>query len=206
MHVRTARGEEVAPPVKDKAAALEEPKEQVPAEIAPFRLLHIEARTVDVLFRGWATNPFTRRVDVKFVWGPSPRSDVIPVGETYRGYRVYPFETRIVEVREPGQPPVKKNRYFVTLKKEGENPIVLEHGKTAKITERVATLEAGEGEWLVLHRNWRVNLDENFFEVFDGCVIAERGGDKRKFTVTRVGDQTVTLEGKDKRVLRVSSE
>ncbi len=206
IHVRTASGEEVAPPVKDKAAALEEPKEEVPAEIAPFRLLHIEARTVDVLFHGVIRNPFTRTADVRLFWGRDVRSSYVGVGETYHGYKVYPLETRFEEVREPGQPPAKKNRYFVTLKKEGENPIVLEHGKTAKITERVATVEAREGEWLVLHRDWRLNLDENFFEVFDGCVVREREGGKRKFTVSRVGDETVTLEGKDKHVLRVSSE
>jgi hypothetical protein len=206
IHVRTATGEEVAPPVKDKAVALEEPKEEVPAEIAPFGVLHIEARTVDVLFKGFVRNPFTRRVDVKFIWGTGARTDYVAVGESYRGYKVYPFESRVEEVKEPGQPPAKKKRFFLTLKKEEENPIVIEAFKTAQITERVATLEAGEGQWLVLHRNERFNLDEDFFEVFDGCVIAERGGDKRKFTVTRVGDKTVVLDGKDRRLLRVSSE
>jgi hypothetical protein len=130
----------------------------------------------------------------------------VPFGETFHGDTVYPLEKRIVEVvRERGSPPQQEERYSVTLKKEGEDAVVIKKGKTALVTERIATIEGKEGKWRVSHRDEPLSSEEKVFEVLDGCVISEVGS-RRKFTVTDVEDETVTLEKENKHALRVSSE
>jgi hypothetical protein len=170
------------------------PGEQAtPADIIPFKVLRIVNRPVDVLFKGFVENPFKALYEPKFNWGRNNETDFVILGESFHSYKVYPLEKKIVEVEQPGSPPRKEERYFITLKKPGEDPVVIEKARTVRINERVAALEAKEGKWLVQHRDDRLSAGEKTFEVFDGCVIREMGGEARSFTIASVTDNAVRL-------------
>jgi len=191
--------------VEPRAVTLEEEREYLlPDDATPFKLQEIVQRPVDVLFRGFVDNPFTVPYDITLVWGGGRKSHYVPLGQTFHGYRVYPLEKRTVE--EPGAPGGKRDRYFITLKKEREHPVVIEMGKTVRITDRIATLEVKEGKWRVTHRDEKLSSGEKVFEVFDGCIIRQIEGERREFTITRLADNTVTLKERISHVLRVSSE
>jgi hypothetical protein len=173
----------------------------------PFNVLGVVRRQVDVLFKGLVENPFKlQKYEPKFLWGEGGNTHYVPVGESLHGYTVCPPEKRMIELEDPGQPPRRVERYFITLKKQGEDPIAIEIWKTARVTERIAILQATDGKWTVYYRDEKLSEDKKVFEVFDDCdIIAKGEGGWRKFKVARVSDKTVTLEGTYEYLLELPS-
>ena len=192
--------------VESGAVVLEEQRRYVlPGTTTPFKLQQVSVRHVDVLFKGVVENPFKLRLDVKFIWGRGSQTEYLQVGESLHGYMAYPLEIRTVEVEKPGEPPREEKRRFITLRRAGTDPIIIEMWKTAPVTERIATLEAAKGTWHVFHRGERLSEGEKIFEVFEGCVIREIEGDRRVFKIARINDERVTLEGACEHVLKLPS-
>lgn len=192
--------------IESGAVVLEEQRRYIlPGTTTPLTLRQVSVRHVDVLFKGVVENPFKLRLDVKFNWGRGSQTEYLQVGESLHGYMAYPLEIRSIEVEEPGQPPREEKRRFITLRRPGTDPITIEMGKTAPVTERIATLEAAEKTWRVFHRGHKLSEGEKVFEVFEGCVIGEIEGDRRAFKVTRINDERVILEGANEHVLKLPS-
>ncbi len=161
-----------------------------------FKVVRIVQKKVDVLFKGFFENPFKLSPEPKFNWGRGSGTEYVTLGESIHGYTVYPLEKCVVEVEEPGKPGRKEERWFITLRKLGEDPVVIEMEKTAPVTERIATLEALRGKWIVQHRDDRLNVGAKVFEVFDGCMIREIEGERKTFTVVSVKDEEVVLQNR----------
>ncbi len=166
-------------------------EEEQPAELPegiPFRVLDIGRKPVDILFKGFTENPFKFRLDLQINWGANTQTSFIPLGETFHGYRLYPLEVREVMVNEPGLPPRKVKRRFLTIKKPGEEPLVVEEKKTVRENEAYAVLDAGQGRWNIKHRDETVATRESYFEIYAQYQLTEVGGDNRQYEVLSVND------------------
>jgi hypothetical protein len=187
---------EVVPPVK--------PPGETSEEGAPFKLTKTGRKPVEILFKGFAENPFKLRYDLQINWGKG-ETTFVPLGETFRGYRLYPLEKRVVEVNPPGLRPRKEERYFLTIQKPGESPLIVERGQTVRENEAYAILDTAAGNWKVKHRGELLTAGDRYVEVYGGYVLEEIGGKGRKFEVFLVKDNEVVLRDGDKEfTLKVS--
>jgi hypothetical protein len=165
----------------------EKPKEPLPKGI-PFRVTEIARKPVDILFKGFSENPFKFRLDLQINWGANTQTSFVPLGETFHGYRLYPLEVREVEINEPGLPVHKAQRRFLTIRKPGEEPLVVEEKKTVRENEAYANLDGGEGRWDVTHRGEKIVSGESRFEVYAQYQLTEVKGEGRQFEVLAVKD------------------
>jgi hypothetical protein len=178
------RGEVVVPP---------EPPVEEPEKGVPFKLAKIGRKPVDILFKGFSENPFKLRYDIQINWGAG-QTTFVPLGETFHGYRLYPLEVKTVEVKEPGLPPRKDERYFLTIKKPGEDALVVERGKTVHENEAFAILNPLRGRWKVSHRGELVDSGDAQLEVYGGYVLEETGGKGRKYEIVIVRDREIVVK------------
>jgi hypothetical protein len=165
----------------------EKPKEPLPKGV-PFRVLEITRKPVDILFKGFVENPFKLRFDLQMHWGMGTKMSIVPLGEMFRGYGLYPLEKKVVEVNDPKMGPRKEDRYFLTIQKPGEEPLIVERGKIVREREARAVFDAGQGRWDITHRDEKIASAESYFEVYAQYQLAEIGGEARKFEVLAVKD------------------
>jgi len=168
---------------------IEEPQHQG----IPFKIVEINRRPVDILFMGFSENPFKLRYDLQINWGGG-HTTFVPLGESFHGYRLYPLDKRLVEINEPGLPARKEERYFLTIKKPGEDPLIVERGKTVRENEAYAILDVGSARWRIRHRGKLIDSGDSYFEVYGGYVLEEIGGKGRKYEIAIVRDTEVVLK------------
>lgn len=160
----------------------------------PFRLLRIAIKPVWVQLRGFVENPFVGLRDLGVVWGDA-ESTYVPTRGAYHDYRL-DLEKQVVEIEEPGLPPRKEERYFLTLKKPGEEAVVVERGKITRLMEHMATLEVKEGKWWLRRCGEYLTAGKKVFNVYGGDILSETdGGGVRKFKISEVKDKEVVLQG-----------
>lgn len=165
----------------------EKPKEPLPKGI-PFRVTEISRKPVDILFKGFIENPFKLRYDLQMHWGMGTEMSIVPLGEMFRGYRLYPLDKKVVEVNDPKMGRHKEERYFLTIRKPGEEPLIVQRGKIVREREAYAILDGEESRWDVTHRGEKVVSDQSFFEVYAQYRLKEVGGQNREFEVLAVND------------------
>lgn len=174
----------------------DKPPKEAGEEGVPFKTTRIGRKPVDILFKGFAENPFKLRYDLQINWGKG-ETTFVPLGETFRGYRLFPLEKRLVEVNPSGTSPRKEERYFLTIQKPGESPLVVERGRTVRENEAYAILDTVTGNWKVKHRGELLTAGDRYVEVYAGYVLEEIGGQGRKFEVVLVRDNEVVLRSGD---------
>lgn len=178
-------------------ATVPPPPPPPPDDQSPFKTIKTGRKPVDILFKGFAENPFKLRYDLQINWGKG-ETTFVPLGETFRGYRLYPLEKRIVEVHSSGTSPRKEERYFLTIQKPGESPLIVERGRTVRENEAYVILDTVTGNWKVTHRGEVLTAGDRFVEVYAGYVLEEIGGQERKFEVLVVTDGEVVLRSDDR--------
>ena len=190
----------------DSDEALYEEFPRASAGPVPFEVLVVRWRQVDLLFKGFFERPFGQQPQLMSFWDDGRTTHFVAIGESLHGYVVCLPEKRFVEIQYPGRPPRTVERLFITLKKDGADPIVIEQGRTERVTERIAILRVTDGNWTVQYRNEKLSEDKDIFDLFEGCdIIAKGEGAWRRFRVTHVSDETVTLEESYKHVLELIS-
>jgi hypothetical protein len=183
---------------EDENGDKEREEEPLPKGI-PFRVTEITRKAVDILFQGFMENPFKFRLDLQINWGANTKTSIVPLGDTFHGYRLYPLEERLVELDDPKMGKRTEKTHFLTIKKPGEEPLVVEKKKVVRENEAMAMLDAGQGRWDIYHRGEKVASDQGFFEVYAQFQLRELEGEKRVYDVVEVNDREkkVVFRGKD---------
>ena len=178
---------------------VETPTEEPLPKGIPFRVLETTRKPVDILFKGFVENPFKLRLDLQINWGENTETSIVPLGETFRGYRLYPLEERVIELDDPKMGKRKEKTHFLTIKKPGEEPLIVEKGKVVREREAMGLVDAGQGRWDIVHRGEKVASDQNIFEVYAQFRLQEIGGEKRVYDVVEVNDREkkIVFRGKD---------
>lgn len=174
------------------------PPEDLPKGI-PFRVTEITRKPVDILFKGFIENPFKLRFDLQMHWGMGTKMSIVPLGETFRGYRLYPLDKKEVEVNDPKMGRRTEDRYYLTIQKPGEEPLIVERGTIVREREAMGMLDAAQGRWDIYHRGEKVASDQSLFEVYAQFRLQELEGEKRVYDVVEVNDREkkVVFRGKD---------
>lgn len=182
-----------------EVAVVEEPLEDPLPKGVPFRVLQITRKPVDILFKGIFENPFKLRLDLQINWGENTQTSFVPLGDSFRGYRLYPLEIKEVEINDPKMGKRIEKRRFLTIKKPGEEPLIVEEGKVVRENEAMGLVDAGQGSWDIFHRGEKVASDQSVFEVYAQFKLEEIGGQKRAYDVVEVNDREkkVVFRGKD---------
>jgi len=176
---------------------------QLPIEGPPFRVADITRKEVDILFKGWARNPFIKnpagknQIDIQINWGENTRTKIVPLGESFHGYRLWPLELKEMTVERPGLPTTKEKVLFLTIQKKDSSPLVAEYRKTVRENEAMALLDVLEGKWKVTHRGETTANNEPTFEVYVQYRLQENGGQRRDYTVTEIKEKEIVLQAKD---------
>jgi hypothetical protein len=168
--------------------------EDLEEEGVPFKVVQIDRKPVDILFMGFIENPFKLRYDIQINWGKGEKTSIVPLGETFHGYRLYPLDKRIVQISELGLPPRHEERYFLTIKKPGEDPLVVERGETVRENEAFAILNPRGGMWKVRHRGELIDSGDGYLNVYGGYTLEEVGGKGRTYEITIVRDTEVVVK------------
>ncbi len=169
-------------------------------EGVPFRVLSIARIPVDIYFMGFIRNPWrNNEIDLQINWGKGTKTSIVPLGETFHGYRLYPLERKVEMVNRPGLPAGEEERVFLTITKAGEEPFVVESRKTVQERELVATLDPAEGRWRTTHRDVRTEA-EGAFDVYADYIVDEIGGKRRQYRVLEVTEiQVVVYDQKEQK-------
>lgn len=164
----------------------------------PFRVTQITRKPVDILFKGIFENPFKLRLDLQINWGENTKTSIVPLGDSFRGYRLYPLEIKEVEIDDPKMGKRTEKTRYLTIKKPGEEPLIVEQGKVVRENEAMAMLDAGQGRWDIYHRNEKVASDQSYFEVYAQFQLRELEGKKRVYDVVEVNDSQKQLVLREK--------
>jgi hypothetical protein len=162
----------------------------------PFRVVEITRKPVDILFFGWLRNPFTKRIDLQINWGTNTRTKMVPLGESFHGYKLWPLEARDVKVEQPT--PHTTKAFFLTIQKKDSQPIIAEKGKIVRENEAMALLDVRGGAWRATHRGDVVSPPgDTPIETYVQYKLEEIGGERRVYTVTEVKEKEIVLQAKD---------
>jgi hypothetical protein len=169
-----------------------------PVEGVPFGVASIVFKPVDILFMGFFHNPITGKMDIQINFANNTRTNLIPEGGYFQDYRVYNFEREVVMVKPAGfGSPYPDDRFFVTIQKEGGEPIRVEKGKSVMEELPVATLQVASGQWQIKHGKKEIGRGQNVFDVYPGDTIIELEGGGRSFEVLDVKGTGIRLKDQD---------
>ncbi len=104
----------------------------VPAEI---RLVAIERELIDVLFRGYAKCR-SGQTEIQLNWGNDTRTTILPLGSTFRGYRLKELRTDIGRRGEPN--------YSLILRRPEGDALVLPRSTPVREPERYGVFAAAD--------------------------------------------------------------
>jgi len=169
----------------------------------PLATLDIAFRPVNILFMGLMVPPgkVLRNPPqpgdciLQINWAGNTRTSMVPLGGFFQDYELYPLERGVETYKPPGiSLTVKRDTYFLTIKKKGEQPIRVAKKQTITEDLPVATIQA-EGNWQVRQGGNPVpGQSGTTFDVYRGDTIKEIGGQNREYEVLEVSQTQVRIK------------
>jgi len=163
----------------------------------PFKVVDIAFKPVDILFFGFIRMP-GRGLFLQINFANNTRTNMVPEGGFFQDYRLSSLVKKEKMVQPPGfSRPYKKDAHFITIQKEGGQPIEIERGQTVTESMPVATLQALAGKWQIRHGDKVVSTVESIFDVYAGDTVSEVGGQTKTFEIVRVEENRVRLKDRE---------
>ena len=161
-------------------------------EASGIRITEIASQPVGIQFPGFfvkpggdVDKPDPKFWDLKINWRTG-QTVVIPYGGTIHGYKLFPLKKLVRRIWVPRiRDFVTCDIWILTISKDDKEVAQIQMNTLIRFNEPCATLEVKTGE-----DTWR-KTDKLFVDS-----TFETGG--KEFTVTAIGDDTVTIADKDK--------